>query len=686
MDYPDLSVVMNNTACVLTLTAIYADQKYTATPSLALTTSYQGSAASFAPSGGGSVSFYANAYLGSASFGSTFTVTVLYSDDPNAATGALAAGYAAVSATSATTSGSSPNYTLDLTSGAFTATVSDTTSSVQSVAGTANLVQGTIAGGGYYVDQATLPSNPSFAQLDTAYGIATTTTISGTPVQIPASAFGLPGANLTTSVVRTVVIQRNVSGVHSYQTFAITFSCGGACGVCPSGQTSKADMSGLGAANVCCASAATTLNCDGTCSNTQADANNCGACGTVCSGTKPYCISGSCSAGSTCAGGSTLCSGICVSTSTDNANCGSCGNACSGSSAQFCSGGQCGSDCTGSFSSTHGICSNVCTDLSSTAGSCGSCSNNCTSATPGSICSSSACACPAGSSLSTAGNCLIGGLVALSRTGWTVSASNNSGSANVAIDGDLTTRWDTGTNQTNGLWYEINLGGTRKFSQITFDVTNNSSDYPGAYAVYVSSDGVSWGSAVTTGTGSSAVVTMSFTQQTAQYIKVQLTASDTNTSHWWSVDEVNVYSANPPTGTPIPQARNGWVATASVSGGATPASNAIDGNTSTYWNTATNQTSGMWFEVAMNGSVTFDQITMLSYMAGGADTNYPGTYAVYVSNDGVNWGSSIATGTGGPTTTITFTPVTASYVQVSLTAGDGYWWTIAEFNVFEPAK
>ena len=133
-----------------------------------------------------------------------------------------------MTSTSSTTSGSSPNYSLDLKKGAFAITVSDTTSSVQSSTGTANLVQGTITGNGYYVDQGTLPSNPTFAQLDTAYAGAATTAISGSPVQIPASAFGLTGVNLTSSVVRTIVIQRNVSGGHSYQTFAVTFGCGGA--------------------------------------------------------------------------------------------------------------------------------------------------------------------------------------------------------------------------------------------------------------------------------------------------------------------------------------------------------------------------------------------------------------------------------------------------------------------------
>ena len=277
--------------------------------------------------------------------------------------------------------------------------------------------------------------------------------------------------------------------------------------------------------------------------------------------------------------------------------------------------------------------------------------------------------------------------MALSRASWALSASSSSGMyppAN-AVDGDLTTRWASGANQGSSMWFEIDLGSTKKFSQIVFDATNSSGDEPNAYAVYVSSDAMSWGSSVATGTGSSSIVTIGFAEQTARYVRVQITAAS---GSWWSIDEVNVYSANPPAGTPIPQARSGWTATASVSGPGNPPSYAIDGDSSTYWNTSANQASGMWLELAMKGPVTFSQITIPTYMGlpAGVDTNYPGTYAVYVSNDGVTWGSAIATGTGTPAGTVTFAEVTARYVQVSLTAGNGYWWTLSEFDLYRAAN
>jgi hypothetical protein len=226
MDNPALSVVKNNTACVLTLTSLVTNEDtkttYTASPAIVLSASYAGSASSFAS--GASIAFYGNAMISPADFSSSFTMTILYSDDPSLATGALTGGYATVTASSSTQSIAAPDYTLDLTTGALTASV-DNAFIVQSVSGTAILDAGSVTGNSYYVNQGTLPASPTFAQLDTAYQGASPTAISGGGnVTIAASTFGLSSVNLSSTVYRTVVIQRLVSGVASYQTFRIGFS------------------------------------------------------------------------------------------------------------------------------------------------------------------------------------------------------------------------------------------------------------------------------------------------------------------------------------------------------------------------------------------------------------------------------------------------------------------------------
>lgn len=72
---------------------------------------------------------------------------------------------------------------------------------------------------------------------------------------------------------------------------------------------------------------------------------------------------------------------------------------------------------------------------------------------------------------------------------------------------------------------------------MTLDSAGSANDYPRGYAVYVSADGAGRGSPVATGTGTSKLVTATFPQQTARYIKIVLTAAISN---WWSIAELNV--------------------------------------------------------------------------------------------------------------------------------------------------
>jgi hypothetical protein len=85
-----------------------------------------------------------------------------------------------------------------------------------------------------------------------------------------------------------------------------------------------------------CACASGQTNCDGTCTDTQTDSANCGACGNVCpEGTT--CVNGACSEPPPCPPGLTLCGGVCTNTAFDPGNCGGCGIVCDAT----CSGGIC---------------------------------------------------------------------------------------------------------------------------------------------------------------------------------------------------------------------------------------------------------------------------------------------------------------------------------------------------------
>ncbi|HEX7056475.1 MAG TPA: discoidin domain-containing protein [Bacilli bacterium] len=124
--------------------------------------------------------------------------------------------------------------------------------------------------------------------------------------------------------------------------------------------------------------------------------------------------------------------------------------------------------------------------------------------------------------------------------------------------------------------------------------------------------------------------------------------------------------------------RTGWTATSSPISGEPPA-NLLDGSMSTRWSTGTAMSPGQYIIVDMKNTKTFDQIVMDST---GSDNDYARGYEVYVSDDGTNWGSAVASGSGsGPVVTVTFPAQSARYIKVVQTGSASYWWSIREFYV-----
>jgi hypothetical protein len=138
----------------------------------------------------------------------------------------------------------------------------------------------------------------------------------------------------------------------------------------------------------------------------------------------------------------------------------------------------------------------------------------------------------------------------LSRKGW-VAGSNapfsKSDAPAHAIDGRLGTRFSTDEHQAPGLYFEVNLGSPKSFDELRMVDPNSPHDFARGYNVEVSTNGTSWTTVAScTGIGTPEVV--SFPAQTAQFVEVVLTASDSY--YWWSIDEFYLYGAGaPPTTT-----------------------------------------------------------------------------------------------------------------------------------------
>ncbi|MDR2776081.1 MAG: discoidin domain-containing protein [Tannerella sp.] len=121
----------------------------------------------------------------------------------------------------------------------------------------------------------------------------------------------------------------------------------------------------------------------------------------------------------------------------------------------------------------------------------------------------------------------------LPRTGWIASA--NSGDAYLAIDGNATTRWTSGSQLNPGQWFAVNTIKPLKFNTVIMDASNSANDFPNAYAVYVSVDGVNWGTPVKTGEKPPALSIITIPEVTAQYVKIVQTGS--GKTQYWSIHE-----------------------------------------------------------------------------------------------------------------------------------------------------
>jgi hypothetical protein len=132
----------------------------------------------------------------------------------------------------------------------------------------------------------------------------------------------------------------------------------------------------------------------------------------------------------------------------------------------------------------------------------------------------------------------------LNRAGWLASASSSNAPdpPSNAIDGNINSRWSTGANQTPGQWFQVDSGATNILSAIVLDCGGSTGDYPRGYQVYLSKDGVNWGTPVASGNGV-IVTTVSFTAHAARYIRITQTGSAS--ANWWSIAEFNAYLAAP---------------------------------------------------------------------------------------------------------------------------------------------
>jgi hypothetical protein len=217
LDHPELSVLLKDVDCVLTMTELNTTAGLiVADPPIVLDASYELTASSFVDP----VEFYANAQLDSVAFATDFVLTIIYSDDSNFAVDDNTAGFAVVESSVTAESIPAPDYGLDVAGLDLLTDVDDV---VDSVTGTASLSLGLdmVTGQNFVVVDAS--GLVTYAAIDAAYLAGAITALPA--LSIAAAAFSsLVGDVLTTPQTRTLIIANVVEGVASYQVFEITFN------------------------------------------------------------------------------------------------------------------------------------------------------------------------------------------------------------------------------------------------------------------------------------------------------------------------------------------------------------------------------------------------------------------------------------------------------------------------------
>jgi glucosylceramidase len=111
------------------------------------------------------------------------------------------------------------------------------------------------------------------------------------------------------------------------------------------------------------------------------------------------------------------------------------------------------------------------------------------------------------------------------------------------------------------------------------------------------------------------------------------------------------------------------------------AANLVDDEASTRWASGTAQVPGQFVQVDLGAQRALSRVVL---DAGTSAGDYPRGYALHVSDDGVNWGDPVATGSGsGQLTTIALPQQRrARYLRVVSTASAPNWWSVADLRVY----
>jgi hypothetical protein len=258
-------------------------------------------------------------------------------------------------------------------------------------------------------------------------------------------------------------------------------------------------------------------------------------------------------------------------------------------------------------------------------------------------------------------------------------------------DADPSTYWES-TNGSFPQWAQVDLGQSFSISKITLRLPPSTAW--GARTQTLSVLGSADGSNFSTIVGSAGytfdpnasnnTVTIAFTATTARYVRVNITA---NTG--WPAGQLSDFAVFPASGggggTTPANLSQGQPASASGSTQTYVPANAVDGNTSSYWE-STDSAFPQWFQVDLAAQKSFSRL-VLDLPPSASWATRTQTLSILGSTDGSAFTTIVASAgytfnpSTGNTVTITFPAASYRYVRANFTANTG--WPAGQLSEFQ---
>lgn len=272
---------------------------------------------------------------------------------------------------------------------------------------------------------------------------------------------------------------------------------------------------------------------------------------------------------------------------------------------------------------------------------------------------------------------------ALSRAGWTVTASRTGGGTSTAnaIDSNTGTRWATGGAISVGSdYFEIDLGSAQTVSGMLINNATDINDHPSSGDVQYSDDNSSWTTAASWSISASVrYVSAAWSPASHRYWRVlaQGTAIG-GAGNWWSIDEINLYGS---------AAFWGLAASGGKGDGLYAA---IDGSTSTKWQTGHAISAGTdYYKVDFGTAATVGGFKQNNPTNTG---DIPTAGDVQYSDDNSSWTTAVSWTSGDIASNAlkkSWTPASHRYwrllAQGTANGGGSNWWSIDELIWYSDA-